>query len=138
MKNVKLSDIKRDWHLIDAQNQILGRLCSQIAQILMGKNKPYFTPHLDTGDHVVVINASQVVLSGKKENQKKYYQHSGYPGGLKARLAKDIRKNQPELLIRHAVLGMLPKTKLGKIMLKKLYVYPNADHPHIEKKLITK
>lgn len=133
MKNIKLSDIQRNWILINAQNQILGRLSSQIAQILMGKNKAYFTPHLDTGDHVVVINAAKVVLSGKKESQKKYYQHSGYPGGLKVRLAKDIRRDKPESMIRHAIVGMLPKTKLGKTMLKKLFIYPGVDHPHTDK-----
>ena len=133
MKNIREKDIQRNWILVNAQDQILGRLSSQIAQILMGKNKAYFTPHLDTGDHVVVINAVKILVSGKKENQKKYYQHSGYPGGLKSRLLKDIRKDKPGLLIRHAVVGMLPKTKLGKSILKKLYVYPGADHPHKDK-----
>lgn len=133
MKSTKLADIQRNWHLINAQNQILGRLSSQIAQMLMGKNKVYFEKHLDTGDHVVVINAAKISLSGKKENQKKYYSHSGYPGGLKSKLAKDVRSEKPEFLIRHAVVGMLPKTKLGKTMLKKLYVYPDEKHPHNDK-----
>lgn len=133
MKNIREKDIQRNWLLLDAQNQILGRLSTQIAQILMGKNKPYFVPHLDTGDHVVVINARKVLLSGKKETQKKYFTHSTYPGGLKTRLAKDIRRQKPQDLIRHAVIGMLPKTKLGKMMAKKLYVYPDAENPHADK-----
>lgn len=129
MKNVKIKNIERQWHLIDAKDKILGRLSSQIASILMGKNKNIFTPHLDTGDNIVVINAKDIVLTGKKEKQKKYYRHSGYPGGLYSQIASQIRDAKPEELIRHAVKGMLPKTKLGKLMLKKLHVYESIDHP---------
>ena len=128
MKNVKPKDIKRGWHLIDANNQILGRLSSGVATHLMGKNKNYYVSHLDTGDFVVVINAEKVKLSGKKESQKKYYRHSGYPGGLYVKTAAQTRSSKPEFLVRHAVRGMLPKTTLGKQMLKKLYVYTGSQH----------
>ena len=133
MKNIKLSDIKREWHLVNAKNQILGRLSSSVATILTGKNKNYYTPNLDTGDYVVVINATHVVLSGKKESQKKYYHHSQYPGGLYIKTASQIRKQKPENLIRHAVIGMLPKYKLGKLMLKKLFIYAGSEHPYGDK-----
>lgn len=133
MKSIKPKDIKRDWHLIDANNQILGRLSTQVATILMGKNKSYYVPHLDTGDFIVVINAQNVKFSGKKENQKKYYRHSGYPGGLYERSAFQLRNIKPEALVRQAVKGMLPKTTLGKQMLKKLFVYKGSDHDHKDK-----
>lgn len=133
MKNIKIDQVQRNWHLIDAKNKALGRLASDIALLLMGKTKSYYTPYLDTGDYVVVVNASQVLLTGKKEIQKKYYRHSGYPGGFRASTAGQIREKKPELLIRHAVLGMLPKTKLGKIMLKKFFIYPEAEHPYKDK-----
>lgn len=123
----------RQWHLIDARNQILGRLATNVATLLMGKNKPYFSPHLDTGDNVVVINAAKVVLSGKKEKQKVYWRHSGYPGGLKSKTAATIRAQKPQGLIRHAVVGMLPKTKLARLMLKKLYIFSRSDHPFSDK-----
>src|SRR3990167_2447263 len=110
MKNVKSKDIKRSWHLIDAKKEVLGRLSSKIALILMGKNKSYYTPHLDTGDFVIVINAQKVTLSGKKENQKKYYRHSQFPGGLKVKIAQEVREKKAEQLVRHSVRGMLPKT----------------------------
>ena len=130
MKNIKLKDIKRDWHLIDAKDKVLGRLCSQVAVYLMGKNKSYFTPFLDTGDFVVIINAKDVKLTAKKEIQKKYWRHSGYPGGISFKTASQIRRDSPRTLIRHAILGMLPKTTLGKQMIKKLYVYDQKNHPH--------
>lgn len=133
MKNVKPKDIKRDWHLVDANNQILGRLSSDVAVRLMGKNKSYYVPHLDTGDFVVVINAGKVRFSGKKESQKKYFRHSGYPGGLYKRNAAEFRSIKPEFLVKHAVRGMLPKTTLGKQMLKKLYVYADSKHEYAEK-----
>ena len=133
MINIKNKDIERKWHLIDAQNKILGRLSSEVAMHLMGKNKVLYTPYLDTGDFVVVINAQQVSLSGKKENQKKYYRHSGYPGGLYVKTAAQIKNQKPEELIKNAVIGMLPKTKLGKIMLKKLYIFPETSHPYKDK-----
>ena len=133
MKNIKAKDINRKWHLIDAKNKVLGRLTSEIAKILMGKNKSYFTPNLDTGDYVVVVNTKDVMLSGKKENQKKYYRHSGYPGGMRISTAAQVRTKKPEDLVKHAVVGMLPKTKLGKLMVKKLFVFPEAEYPYKDK-----
>jgi len=133
MKNVKTTDIKRSWHLIDAEKKILGRLSVNVAQILMGKNKSYYTPYLDTGDYVVVTNAQKVALSGKKEKQKNYYHHSQFPGGLKVKTAQEVRQTKPEELVRHSVRGMLPKTKLGKLMLKKLYVFKDDKHPYSDK-----
>ena len=133
MKNVKTADINRSWHLVDAEKKILGRLSTEVAQILMGKNKSYYTPYLDTGDFVVVTNAQKVALSGKKEKQKKYYHHSQFPGGLKTKTAEQVRENKPEEVIRHSVRGMLPKTKLGKLMLKKLYVFKDDKHPYSDK-----
>lgn len=133
MKNVNYKDIQKSWHLIDAKNKILGRLASDVSVILMGKNKGYYTPHLDTGDNVVVINAKDVILTGKKENQKKYFHHSQYPGGLYKKSAQDIRAQKPQELIKHAVKGMLPKTKLGKDMLKKLYVFAHSNNPYQDK-----
>ena len=133
MKNVKTTDIKRSWHLVDAEKKILGRLSVNVAQILMGKNKSYYAPYLDTGDFVVVTNAQKVALSGKKEKQKKYYHHSQFPGGLKVKKAQQVREQKPEEGIRHSVRGMLPKTKLGKLMLKKLYVFKDENHPYSDK-----
>ena len=133
MKNVKTTDIKRSWHLFDAKKEVLGRLSTKIALILMGKNKSYYTPHLDTGDYVVVTNAQKVALSGKKEKQKNYYHHSQFPGGLKVKTAQGVRQTKPEELVRHSVRGMLPKTKLGKLMLKKLYVFKDEKHPYSDK-----
>ncbi|HLA03682.1 MAG TPA: 50S ribosomal protein L13 [Patescibacteria group bacterium] len=133
MKNVKTTDIERSWYLIDAEKKILGRLSVKVAQILMGKNKSYYTPYLDTGDFVVVTNAQKVALSGKKEKQKKYYHHSQFPGGLKVKTAQQVREQKPEEVIRHSVRGMLPKTKLGKLMLKKLYVFKDDKHPYSDK-----
>ncbi|MBI2012685.1 50S ribosomal protein L13 [Candidatus Curtissbacteria bacterium] len=133
IKNVKPGDIQRNWHLIDAKGKVIGRVASDIASILMGKNKHYYTPYLDTGDYVVVLNAVDANFTGKKESQKKYYRHSGYPGGLYVKGAAQVRKEKPEQLLRHAVSGMLPKTKLGKMMIKKLFVFPNADHPYVDK-----
>lgn len=133
MKTIKPKDITKNWHLIDAKGKILGRLATEVALLLRGKNKTYFTPHLDTGDYVVVVNAKEIVLSGKKENQKTYYKHSGYPGGLKEKTASQIRAINPNLLIRHAVVGMLPKNRIGKAILKNLFVYESAQNPHSAK-----
>lgn len=133
MKTIKPKDIKREWHLIDAKSKILGRLSSEVAMHLMGKNKNIYSTNLDTGDYVVVINAQKIELSGKKEKQKKYYHHSGYPGGLYMKTAEQIRSQKPEELMRNAIIGMLPKTKMGKIMLKKLYIFPDSSHPYIDK-----
>ena len=122
--------VTRTWHLIDGDGQVLGRLASQVATILRGKHKPTFTPHVDTGDCVVVINAAKVRLTGDKLNQKTYYRHSEYRGGLKATLAKHVMSRAPEQVVAKAVRGMLPKTPLGHAMLRKLHVYAGPDHPH--------
>jgi large subunit ribosomal protein L13 len=122
--------IEQKWHLVDAKGRTLGRLASRVAMILRGKNKPTFTPHVDTGDFVVVINADKVALTGKKWKEKLYIHHSGYPGGFKSFSAERIRERKPERLITLAVQGMLPKTKLGKKMIKKLKIYSGDAHPH--------
>jgi len=126
----KKGDIQPRWFIIDAQGKVLGRLSTTIATILAGKNKPTYTPFLDTGDFVIVINAEKVVLTGKKETDKIYRSHSQYPGGLKERGARFVRAEKPERIIEEAVWGMLPKNKLGRQMLKKLNVYRGAKHPH--------
>lgn len=128
---------KKKWYLVNAQGKVLGRLSSKIAQILSGKNKPTYVPFLDTGDFVVVINAEKVILTGKKAEQKTYYHHSGYPGGLKSIKYSDLLKKNPSEIIRLAVKGMLPHNKLGQPMLKKLKVYKNSYHPHKAQNLIT-
>ncbi len=122
--------VERAWHVIDAQDVVLGRLATKVATLLMGKHKPIFTPFLDTGDHVIVINAEKVRLTGAKEEQKLYRYHTGYPGGLKERTARRMRETRPAKMVELAVWGMLPKTKLGKHMYKKLKVYAGAEHPH--------
>jgi large subunit ribosomal protein L13 len=127
----KQGDIKPRWFVIDAQNLVLGRLSTTIANIITGKSKPTYTPFLDTGDHVIVINAEKVMLTGKKETDKIYRHHSLYPGGLKERAARFIRAEKPEHMIETAVWGMLPKNKLGRKMLKKLKVYRGGNHPHL-------
>jgi large subunit ribosomal protein L13 len=126
----KKGDIEPRWFIIDADGKILGRLSTTIATIISGKSKPTYTPFLDTGDHVIVINAEKVVLSGKKEEDKVYHRHTGYPGGLKSRAARFVRAEKPEAMIEEAVWGMLPKSKLGRKMLKKLKVYRGSNHPH--------
>ena len=126
----KKGEIERDWYLVDADDKVLGRLASRIASILRGKEKPIFAPHVDTGDFVVVINAPKVRLTGRKLNDKMYYSHSGYPGGLKATAVKDLLEKKPEEVIRKAVKGMLPKNRLGRMQLKKLKVYRSHTHPH--------
>ncbi|MBI2020330.1 50S ribosomal protein L13 [Candidatus Daviesbacteria bacterium] len=122
-------DIKRGWYLIDAKDQILGRLATQVARLLMGKQKPQFVPYLDTGDFVVVVNAGKVKVSGKKAMQKQYVHHSGYPGGLKQESFDKLLQRKPNFIIEHAVKGMLPKNKLGKKMIKKLKVFADENHP---------
>ena len=120
----------RKWFVVDATDKTVGRLCTHIAMVLMGKNKPDYTPFLDMGDHVVVINASKAKIKGSKNEQKNYYSHSGYPGGLKTISYKKMMEDNPEKVIEYAVRRMLPKTKLGRAMFKKLKVYANAEHPH--------
>ncbi|TYB87287.1 MAG: 50S ribosomal protein L13 [Kosmotoga sp.] len=122
--------IERKWYLVDATDAPLGRLAGQIARILMGKHKPIYTPHVDTGDFVVVVNASKIKLTGKKMNQKKYYSYTGYPGGLKTKTAKEMIEKHPEKVFKMAVRRMLPKTVLGKNMLRKLKVYAGPEHKH--------
>ncbi|WP_025270645.1 50S ribosomal protein L13 [Hippea sp. KM1] len=126
----KFEPDKRKWYLIDAKGKTLGRIATQIANILRGKNKPTFTPHVDTGDFVVVINAKYVKLTGKKLDQKYYYRHSGYIGGLKAIKARDMLQKFPERVIVHAVKGMLPKNRLSNRLITKLKVYAEGEHPH--------
>ena len=126
----KQGEIEARWFIIDAEGKVLGRLSTTIARILSGKNKPTYTPFLDTGDHVIVINAEKIVLTGKKETDKIYRRHSQYPGGLKERSARSVRAEKPETMIEEAVWGMLPKNRLGRKMLKKLKVYCGANHPH--------
>ncbi|MBZ5673860.1 MAG: 50S ribosomal protein L13 [Acidobacteriia bacterium] len=123
-------DITRQWHLIDAEEAVLGRIASTAAKILMGKHKPSYTPFLDTGDHVIVVNAAKVKLTGNKEEQKLYRRHSGYPGGLTETQARKVRVSRPTRMVEEAVQGMLPKSKLGKQMYRKLQVYAGPKHPH--------
>src|ERR671912_1274213 len=126
--SAKSSDSR--WHVIDAEGQVLGRVATLAARLLQGKHKAVYTPFIDTGDHVVVINAASVKLTGRKEDQKLYRRHSGYEGGLREERAVDVRKRQPVRLVEEAVRGMLPKTKMGDAMYRKLKVYAGAEHPH--------
>jgi large subunit ribosomal protein L13 len=126
----KPNEIEKKWYLVDAAGQTLGRFATEIAQILTGKNKVEYTPHVDTGDFVIVINAEKIRLTGDKWKQKKYYHHSQFPGGLKEVSYEELKKRRPELIIEHAVKGMIPKNKLGDKMLKKLKVYAGPEHPH--------
>lgn len=128
------SDIQNNWVVIDVEGQILGRVASQIATILRGKNKPEFTPHMDTGDHVVVINAEKVVLSGKKSIQKEYFRHTGFPGGERFKTVEKALEKDPTFMVMNAVKGMLPKNKLGRKLLTNLRVYAGPVHPHAAQK----
>ena len=132
--SLKKSDAQRDWYAIDVADKILGRVATKIADKLRGKDKPTFTPHTDGGDYVVVLNASKVKVTGNKFNQKKYYSHSQYPGGLKVKTFKELNIDKPEKIIFEAVKGMLPKNKLGKSMLKKLKVFSGPNHDHESQK----
>lgn len=128
------STIERKWYVVDAAGQTLGRLCSEIAKVLRGKNKPIFTPHIDTGDYVIVVNASKIKVTGKKMDQKIYYNHSDYPGGLRETTLKELMDKNPAEVISLAVRGMLPKGPLGREMAKKLHVYAGPDHEHAAQK----
>ena len=133
MKNTymqKKEEIVRNWYVIDAEGVALGRVASKAAKILMGKNKPTYTPHVDCGDNIIIINASKVVLTGNKLNDKVYYDHSGYTGGLRERTAKVMKENYPVEMVERAVKGMLPKGRLGRQMYRKLFVYEGSEHPH--------
>ena len=139
MKSVKTysqkpSEVSRRWILIDASDAPLGRVATQIAKYLIGKYKPTYTPHIDGGDHVVVINAKKAVVTGDKETGKIYYRHSGFPGGIKDATLAEVREKHPERIIEAAVKGMLPKNRLGRAMYKKLFVYEGAEHPHTAQK----
>jgi len=129
-QSAKKHEVKREWHLVDAEGQILGRLCSQIAHILRGKHKPSYTPHVDTGDYVIVINADKVKLTGKKMTDKQYVRYSGYPGGQRFETPQSLLAKHPERLVEKAVKGMLPKNRLGRQMYKKLFVYIDDQHKH--------
>ena len=128
------SKVERKWYVVDAEGQTLGRLAAEIANILRGKKKPIYTPHIDTGDYVIVVNAEKVVTTGKKLNQKIYYHHSDYVGGMKETALKDMLIKKPEYVMTHAVKGMLPKGPLGRQMLKKLFVYAGPEHKHAAQK----
>ncbi|MBC8414453.1 MAG: 50S ribosomal protein L13 [Nitrospira sp.] len=138
----KKTDVDRKWYVVDADDQVLGRLASQVATVLRGKHKATFTPHTDTGDFIVIVNAGRVRLTGNKMQQKAYYHHTGYPGGIRKEMVKDILKDKPERVIESAVRGMLPKNKLGRQLFSKLKVYGGPDHPHQsqnpEKLILTK
>lgn len=124
------ADVDQKWYVVDAENQVVGRLAARIATILRGKHKPQYTPHIDTGDYVVVINAEKVRFTGLKEQQKNYFKHSGYPGGVTLRTPEELRTKKPTFILENAVKGMLPKGPLGRQMLKKLKVYAGTEHPH--------
>ena len=126
----KPDQIEKTWYVVDAEGQTLGRLASEVASILKGKNKPYYTPNIDTGDYVIIINAEKIRLTGKKLDQKMYYRHSGYPGGLKSTKYKDLIEKKPVFVVEKAVKGMLPKTRLGRKQGKKLKVYTGSEHRH--------
>ena len=131
--STKASEIKRSWYLVNSDNQVLGRMATRVATLLMGKNKPYFTPHLDCGDYVVMVNCEKVKLTGRKPKQKKYYRHSGYPGGFKEISFQEQMEKDPTKIIRQAVAGMLPKNKLRKKRLARLKIFTGLKHPYQDK-----
>ena len=126
----KASEIQREWHVVDAEGMVLGRLCTEVARILRGKHKPTFAPHIDTGDHVIIVNADKVVMTSNKAERTMVYRHSGYPGGLKTETFAHLLGTKPEEAVRRSIRGMLPKNRLGRQMLKKLKVYSGPEHPH--------
>ncbi len=130
----KPAEVQRKWYVVDAEGMVLGRLASQVAAILRGKNKPIFTPHVDTGDFVIIVNASKVILTGKKLDQKIYYRHTGYPGGLKETKYRKLMADKPEFAVRHAIVGMLPKGTLGRQMARKLKIYAGPEHEQAAQK----
>jgi len=131
---IKTEDADRKWHVIDANDLVLGRLAAKVATVIRGKHKPIFTPNMDTGDFVIVVNAEKVKLTGKREQMKTYFTHSMYPGGVKVKTFAELRDKKPEYIISHAVKGMLPKNRLGRQLIKKLKVYAGSDHPHSAQK----
>jgi large subunit ribosomal protein L13 len=135
--SAKPTEVNRKWYVVDAEGKTLGRLASTIAATLRGKHKPIFTPHIDTGDFVVVVNAEKIKVTGNKETQKFYYRHSNYPGGLKTQSLKDLRERHPDRILENAVKGMLPRNTLGKAQLTKLKIYAGAEHPHAAQNPVT-
>ena len=129
-KSAKKEEVSRTWYVADVEGKSLGRISSRIAHVLRGKHRPDYTPHVDTGDYVIIINAEKVKLTGNKMNDKVYLSYSGYPGGQKSRSVKKLMENRPGIVIEKAVRGMLPKSKLGRAMIKKMFVYAGAEHPH--------
>ena len=129
-KHANAATVQHNWYVVDGTNQTVGRIASKIASVLRGKNKAYYTPHVDCGDYVIVINADKVVFTGNKLEDKQYINYSGYPGGKKEEAAGDLLKRRPEVIMERAVKGMLPKNRLGRKMIKKLFVYAGAEHPH--------
>jgi len=129
-KSAKNSEVDRQWHVIDVEGEVLGRVCSKIASVLRGKHKPSYTPHVDTGDYVIVLNADKIRLTGAKMEDKEYLSYSGYPGGQKSINPKRLMVKKPTAVVEKAIKGMLPKTKLGRAMFKKLFVYAGPEHPH--------
>ena len=129
-KHANEATVQRKWYVVDGTNQTVGRMCSRIASVLRGKNKASYTPHVDTGDYIIVVNAEKVVFTGNKLHEKMYDHYTGYPGGLKEETAINLQKRRPEVIIERAVKGMLPKNRLGRKMYKKLFVYAGGDHPH--------
>ena len=128
--SAKPADVQREWYVIDADQMVVGRLASKVAHLLRGKHRSHYTPHVDVGDFVVIINADKVRLTGKKEDPKEYFRHTGYVGGVKIMTVKEARQKKPTFMVENAVKGMLPKTKLGRQMIKRLKVYTGPDHPH--------
>ncbi len=135
--SIRKEDVERKWYIVDADGKVLGRLATRLATVLSGKHKSFYTPHIDGGDYVVVLNAAKVLLTGQKRQQKTYYHHSGYVGGLRETKAKDMLAKHPDRVIKHAVKGMLPKNKLGTQMLRRLKVYGDSAHPHASQKMET-
>ena len=129
-KHANEATVQRNWYVVDGTNQTVGRMCAKIAAILRGKNKAYYTPHVDCGDYIIVTNCDKVVFSGNKMEDKEYLTFSGFPGGQKAEVAKNLLKRRPEVVVERAVKGMLPKNRLGRQMYKKLFVYAGTEHPH--------
>ncbi|TMI84252.1 MAG: 50S ribosomal protein L13 [Bacteroidetes bacterium] len=130
-KHANAATVQHDWYVVDGTNQTVGRMCAKIAAVLRGKNKAYYTPHVDCGDYVIVTNCEKVAFTGNKLDEKLYDTYSGYPGGLKQETAKSLIKRRPEVVVERAVKGMLPKNRLGRKMVKKLFVYAGAEHPHV-------
>ena len=129
-KHANAATVKHNWHIVDGTNQTVGRMSARIAAILRGKNKAYYTPHVDCGDYVIIINCDKVTFSGNKMDEKVYQNFSGYPGGLKEEVAKDLLRRRPEVILERAIKGMLPKNRLGRQLVKKLFVYAGSEHPH--------